>query len=444
MTPPSASIDHVRNTVEAHANGAARPDPLREMLERRKADIASALPKHISPERMLRVALTCIRTTPKLVKAAEDSPASLIAAIVMASQLGLEPGGWMGQCYILPFDNRRTGKTEAQFIVGYKGIIDLARRSGRIVSIEAREVCQGDEFEYEYGLADRLVHKPKIDGDRGPAYAYYGVAKFTDGGHYFLVMSKSDIEAHRRRSRAKDNGPWVTDYDAMARKTVIRAMAPYLPVSVELARAFDADEQAMTGRHIEPDMAEEPDTFVIDVPPVDDEPDDDEDRQRFLEAIDTLISPFDSDTRVRVIAEIENAVGPPEDVARSERRGAYARIEQIVDAARSSKPAAPTEAQQPADPGAEPLTGRDLTAQRKLLTAKADQAQLNDAQMQAIVRYVTRDDERCMAADLATMAEFGRAQTIAEEAGEGKWVFVDQGGRSVLYLKGHEPTETGE
>lgn len=218
--------------------GNGQPRSIYQLIEAQKNEIARALPKHMDADRLARVAITTLRQTPRLL---ECTPQSLLGALMLSAQLGLEPGP-LGHAYLVPFYNSREKAHEVTWILGYKGIIDLAQRSGKLLSIEAREVCENDEFEFSYGLEPKLVHKPNIKEDRGAAFAYYGVAQFKDGGRYFLVMSKSDVEKHRSRSRAKDNGPWVTDYDAMARKTVIRAMAPFLPLTVELAGAMAHDE----------------------------------------------------------------------------------------------------------------------------------------------------------------------------------------------------------
>jgi recombination protein RecT len=226
------------------------PTTIGDLLQSKKTEIALALPKHLDADRLLRTVSTAMRQTPLL---AQCSPSSLLGAVMLSAQLGLEPGP-LGHCYLLPFKKNTklpSGEWESHYevtwILGYKGTIDLAWRSGKLKSIEAREVRQNDSFEYEYGLNPRLVHRPNIREDRGEAYAYYGVAHFKDGGYYFLVMSKSDIEEHRERSKAKDKGPWITDYDAMARKTCIRAMAPFLPLSPDLVQAFANDETVRQG-----------------------------------------------------------------------------------------------------------------------------------------------------------------------------------------------------
>lgn len=202
-----------------------------DLLKRLEPQLQRALPKHMTANRFMRVVLTDIRRNPKLLNC---SPESLMGAIMTAGQLGLEPGP-LGHAYLVPF------KSECTLILGYKGLIDLARRSGNVESIIAREVCRNDEFDFAYGLEEVLVHRPNLE-DRGEPYAWYGIAHYKDGGHTVLVMSKPDIEKRRARSRAKNDGPWVTDYDAMAKKTVIRAMASFLPLSIEAAEAIEEDD----------------------------------------------------------------------------------------------------------------------------------------------------------------------------------------------------------
>lgn len=122
---------------------------------------------------------------------------------------------------------------ESQFIIGYRGLIDLVRRSGQVSTIEAREVHENDEFDFSYGLNDTLHHKPKL-GDRGAVIAYYAIAKMKDGGYNFMVMSKEEVEKHRdKHAKAKNFGPWKDEFDAMSKKTVLRQLIKYLPISIE-------------------------------------------------------------------------------------------------------------------------------------------------------------------------------------------------------------------
>ncbi len=212
------------------------------LLEQMKGEIARCLPKHLTTERMTRIALTELRKTPKL---QECEPMSFIAAIMQASQLGLEPGV-LGSCYLIPFNNNKTGKVECNFIPGYRGFLDLARRSGQIVSLTAHTVYENDTFIYEYGLEEKLIHKPTMD-DKGVLIAVYSVAKLKDGGHQFEVMSKKEVDEIRKQSKSGNFGPWVTHYDEMAKKTVLRKLFKWLPCSVEMQKAVVLDEQADVG-----------------------------------------------------------------------------------------------------------------------------------------------------------------------------------------------------
>jgi recombination protein RecT len=228
-------------------SGAKAPATITTLLADRriKEQMALALPRHMTADRLARIALTEVRKSPAL---ASCDQASFLGAIMQCAQLGLEPGGALGHAYLLPFENRKKGITEVQFIVGYRGMIDLARRSGQILSIEARAVYQADRFHVALGLNPDLQHEPNWEAeDRGPLRFVYAVAKMKDGGTQFEVMSRAEIERVRAKSKAGNSGPWVDHFEEMAKKTVIRRVFKYLPVSIELATAVGLDEQAEAG-----------------------------------------------------------------------------------------------------------------------------------------------------------------------------------------------------
>ncbi|HDR8502390.1 recombination protein RecT [Bacillus cereus] len=223
--------------------------------------MAEVLPKHMDMDRMSRIALTTIRTNPTLL---ECTVPSLMGAVMQAVQLGLEPG-LLGHCYLLPF-NKNVGTKqnpqwvkEVQFIIGYKGMIDLARRSGHIQSIYAHAVYENDEFEYELGLHPKLTHKPSF-GDRGKFIGAYAVAHFKDGGYQMEFMPESEIEKRRGRSKSKDFGPWKSDYEEMAKKTVVRSMFKYLPISIEVQAQAQHDEVVRKDVTAEPEFIEAEET----------------------------------------------------------------------------------------------------------------------------------------------------------------------------------------
>jgi len=220
-----------------------------------QAQLKAALPRHMTAERMARIATTEMRKVPKL---GQCDPMSFLGAVIQCAQLGLEPGNALGHAYILPFDKRekvggqwKTVRTEAQVIIGYRGMIDLARRSGQIVSIDARAVYEGDKFECLLGLDARIEHVPDWQNanraDPSKLRFVYAVAKLKDGGVQFDVMSRAEVEGIRARSKSADNGPWVTDFAAMAVKTVVRRLFKFLPVSIEMQHAVGLDEMAEAG-----------------------------------------------------------------------------------------------------------------------------------------------------------------------------------------------------
>jgi recombination protein RecT len=217
-----------------------------------KETLKALLPAHMTPERMMKIALGALRTTPKLMDCTIES---LFGSVVVCAQMGLEPNTPQGHIYLIPFDNRRKQTTEVQIIVGYKGLIDLARRSGQIESLSARVVHERDEFDIDYGTADQIVHKPFLRGERGKITGFYAVAKLKGGGVQFEFMSVAEINAVRDGSQGyqtanrynKTNTPWISNYEEMGKKTVIRRLTKYLPSSIELASAVALDGRAEGG-----------------------------------------------------------------------------------------------------------------------------------------------------------------------------------------------------
>lgn len=216
-----------------------RSGELASLLESLRPAIEQALPKHISPDRIARIALTALRTTKGL---ADCTPHSFLASIMQASQLGLEVNSPLGQAYLIPFRDNRSNTTICTLIIGYQGYMDLARRSGLVSAIYAYPVFDGDVFAFEYGLNPKLEHKPTRKTQK--LTDVYAVARLKDGEPIFTVLGLDDVEYYRRRSKAANSGPWVTDYNAMALKTAIRRLYTWLPKSAEQARAQVLDEAA--------------------------------------------------------------------------------------------------------------------------------------------------------------------------------------------------------
>jgi len=212
---------------------------IQQFLESRKDLIAQVAPKHLTPDRLIKVALMARARNKALLLC---SPESLLQAVINAAELGLEPSGLLGQAYLVPY-----GK-DVQLIPGYRGLIDLARRSGQISRIEAHVVHENDTFDISYGIEPKLEHKPTLSANPGKPVAVYAIAKLKDGTTQVEVMTISQVEAIRSRSKAAKSGPWVTDFEEMARKTVVRRLCKYLPLSPELQKALEFEESIESGR----------------------------------------------------------------------------------------------------------------------------------------------------------------------------------------------------
>ena len=205
-----------------------------------KAGWLNVLPKVCTPERFARVALTCIKKDAKLRDAIQtpEGRTSLAGAFMKCAELGIEPDG--RRAYLIPYKN------DVQLIIDYKGIAELAMRSGFVANIHADKVCDNDEFEYNIGTIEK--HRIDFKKPRGEAYAYYAIVTFKDGTKKTEVMSREEVDAIKERSSAwgawlkwKKVCPWNTDYDEMAKKTVFKRLAKWIPQSPELQKAIDID-----------------------------------------------------------------------------------------------------------------------------------------------------------------------------------------------------------
>lgn len=232
-----------------------------------KKEIARALPKHMTPDRMARVSLTALRTVKDL---AQCTPASFAASIITLSQLGLEPSTPLGHAFLIP--RRMKGTLECTVIIGYQGLIELARRSGQVGAIWAYPVYQGDDFVVKYGLTPTIEHHPRFDGERSPKTLQYvyAAARLKDSADpVFVVLTKREVEGYRARGQGA--GPWSTDYEAMALKTAVRRLYRWLPKSIEIASALAVDEAPELGRSqlesVGPEIREALERQGYDLPP---------------------------------------------------------------------------------------------------------------------------------------------------------------------------------
>lgn len=230
--PGRAVVQANRQAPATHDDPASRAvQVVSREIDNRMAIVEASAAAGIKPERLKLVALTAFTRNPDLLKC---DPVSVARAIVESAQLGLEPTGLLGGAYLVP----RAGK--ATLLVGYKGLVMLAKRSGEVSRVEARVVRGKDVFAYAYGLVPRLDHVPYTGADDPGNYTYaYAVIHYRDGTSQFDVMSHAEIDVIRKRSAAGNAGPWVTDYPEMAKKTVLRRLLKLAPLSVQVAAQLD-------------------------------------------------------------------------------------------------------------------------------------------------------------------------------------------------------------
>lgn len=249
----STPVDAKSALATRRENGGAAENPLFNQIRNMRDEFQLAMPRGAEAVQLVRDALTALRMTKNLAKC---DTTSVLGSLMTCAQLGLRPGV-LGHAWLLPFwtskhhqgdDGKWIGGYKAQLVIGYQGMIELAHRSGKISSLIARTVYAGDDFSVDYGVADTLVHKPNLTGERGEPIAYYAIVKFTTGGYSFFVMSHRDMERYRdRHATAKDRngkvfGPWVEHFEGMAHKTCVRQLSKYMPKSTELAQALEVDE----------------------------------------------------------------------------------------------------------------------------------------------------------------------------------------------------------
>ena len=242
-------------TTNAVANNEKKT--MQSYIKAMEGEIAKALPSVITPERFTRMVLSAISTNPKL---GSCTPASFLGAMMSAAQLGLEPNTPLGQAYILPYQNK--GVLEAQFQLGYKGLIDLAYRSGEVEVVQAHIVYANDKFECEYGLEPKLTHIP-AEKDRGEPIKVYAMFKTKSGGYGFEVMSMEDVRIHAEKySKAYNTSfsPWKTNFEEMAKKTVLKKCLKYAPLKSDFVKGIVQDGAVKSG--LSEDMYEVPNDVV--------------------------------------------------------------------------------------------------------------------------------------------------------------------------------------
>lgn len=247
----ASNITAAAKNATARPAKAGQPQTIKDYINVMQGEIAKALPKVMTPERFTRIALSAVSNTPKL---AECTPQSFLAAMMNAAQLGLEPNTPLGQAYLIPYKN------QCQFQIGYKGMIDLAYRSGEVKTLMAQTVYENDEFDFSFGLEPTLKHVP-AKSNRGKPIWFYAVFKLVNGGQGFEVMSVEDVKEHAKKySKAYSSGPWQTNFEEMAKKTVLKKALKYAPLKTEFVRELSADESIKN--NIDFDMSQVPNEYI--------------------------------------------------------------------------------------------------------------------------------------------------------------------------------------
>lgn len=210
--------------------------------EKMQEQFGKALPKHLSAERFVRVCLTALTRTPELVNCTQES---FFKCILDLSAMGLEPDGV--RAHLIPYKNNRENTTECTLLIDYKGLVELVRRSGDVVRIHADVVCASDIFEFSVGQI--LKHTWDIAKPRGTTVAVYAMVVFKAGESQAVVLTKDEIESVRSRSKSKDKGPWVTDYNEMAKKVAFRRLCKWLTLSPDLLQHIANEDEAEFGQY---------------------------------------------------------------------------------------------------------------------------------------------------------------------------------------------------
>jgi recombination protein RecT len=246
MAGPKTEADG--RIAKASNGNAAGPASLRAFLTQPAMvrEVTNAMPKHLNPDRMLRIVLTALSTTPNLARCTQQS---FMGCVLQASQLGLEVNTPLGHAYLIPRENRKREVMECTLLIGYQGMIELALRSGKVTGIKAKCVRAGDHFDYEDGLHPRLSHRESSLPDRElQAITHaWAVAHIRDGEPIFVVLSRAQIDARMQRSSSGKSGPWVSDFEAMAAKSAVRALFRWIPKSPDMALVEHMEETADRG-----------------------------------------------------------------------------------------------------------------------------------------------------------------------------------------------------
>ena len=246
MTNAKQALKNTQNKAPAKKQN----NTVRGLLMAMKGEIQNALPSYLPVDKFIRTALTAINTTPKLAECTQDS---LLAAIMNSAQLGLEFNTPLGEAYLIPYEDKKRGITTVNFQLGYQGLLKLAYNTGLFKRIAAREVKENEDFYINYGTGE-VKHEPCLTGDSGEVVGYYAIYQTKDGGQDVFYMSKEDAKAYGLKysvpfKRFK-SGPWVDNFDAMAKKSCLIQVLKYAPKAIEsqaLGQATSFDNANFSG-----------------------------------------------------------------------------------------------------------------------------------------------------------------------------------------------------
>jgi recombination protein RecT len=250
--PPVSTTPALSGALQRAASGVAPAvveDPslqFKNFLEKHQRDFAMVAPSHIKPERIIRLALSVVRKDPKLLNC---SLQSVIGGLMQAASLGLEVNSPLEQAYLIPFSSKKSSTPEAEFIIGYKGYIDLFYRSGIVDTVFAQPVFELDDFSFEYGTSEYIKHRPNgVPSERGKVIKFYSYARIRGAAYRFIVLDVAEVNQIRdeysasyKNDPTNQNIPWNRNYLSMGCKTAVRSLEPFLPRSSEISRAVRAD-----------------------------------------------------------------------------------------------------------------------------------------------------------------------------------------------------------
>lgn len=209
---------------------------LQGLLERQMGALRQVLPRHVTPERLVKTLMVAINRQPELLECTQES---VLESVGRAGELGLDLSGTLGEAYLVPFNNKvkirgqEVWRKQATFIPGYRGLAKLARQSGEVKRIEANVVYEKDDFDFAQGTEFRLQYRRSLETDRGTKMGAYALVEFKDGGFQADWMTVAEIERIRQRAKSKDSPAWRNDWDEMGKKTVFRRLSKWLPLSGE-------------------------------------------------------------------------------------------------------------------------------------------------------------------------------------------------------------------